>query len=186
MSEPENPWETIKENLVFQNPYLTVWVNDVIRPDGEPGSHFRLSRGRTNQIVAVDERGGIIIVGQWRYATGRYSWELPGGHIDDDEGVLRAAEREFGEEVEGGGSNWEELGTIDLLNGAFTDKVDILFTSYTSSSEEASGKEEEGIDNQRIVSPQEFVAMVHRGEISNPPSIAGFFLYATKKLSVLS
>src|SRR5450756_2456063 len=32
-----NPWRRVARRVAYENPWLTVWHDDVIRPDGAPG-----------------------------------------------------------------------------------------------------------------------------------------------------
>ena len=37
MSDPSNPWTTLSRRLVYENPWIRVREDQVLRPDGQPG-----------------------------------------------------------------------------------------------------------------------------------------------------
>ena len=70
----------------------------------------RLSNGRTTTLDIVRHRGSVvlipqpspdhvILIRQYRYAIGRWIWELPAGTLDPGERPLTAARRECAEEI---------------------------------------------------------------------------------------
>lgn len=70
----------------------------------------RLSNGRTATLDIVRHRGSVvlipqpspdevILIRQFRYAIGRWIWELPAGTLDPGEGARAAARRECEEEI---------------------------------------------------------------------------------------
>jgi 8-oxo-dGTP pyrophosphatase MutT (NUDIX family) len=50
-------------------------------------------------VVALDDLGRVLLVGQYRYTLGQYSWELPAGGSAEDEEPQAAALRELEEET---------------------------------------------------------------------------------------
>ncbi len=68
--------------VAYENPWITVWHDEVARPDGSPGIygvvHFANLAGG---VVAFDDDDRIVLVGQHRYTLGRDSWEIPEGGV---------------------------------------------------------------------------------------------------------
>lgn len=78
-------------------------------------------------IVAVDDLDRVALVGQWRYAVNRYSWEVPrGGSHPGETDMFEVARRELAEETGVLAANWRELGPVDVCNGV-ADDVQTLF-----------------------------------------------------------
>ena len=74
------PWTTLKEELRYRSPWIEVSQHEVIDPGGREGIygviHFvNLAIG----VVPLDEAFNTWIVGQYRYPTQHYSWEIPEG-----------------------------------------------------------------------------------------------------------
>jgi ADP-ribose pyrophosphatase len=95
-----DPFTVVASRTAYQNPWIEVEHQDVLRPDGQPGVygivHFA---NRAVAILALEANGDIWLVGQWRRPTNMYSWELPEGGVPFDEDLANGAARELEEEV---------------------------------------------------------------------------------------
>src|SRR5918912_1237343 len=114
--EKTNPWLTLHSKQVYDNAWISVREDAVIRPDGERGIygvvHFKnIAIG----ILAIED-GFTYLVGQYRYPLEQYSWEIPEGGCAEDEDPLRAAQRELEEETGLRAGVWEKLGEAHLPN----------------------------------------------------------------------
>src|SRR5262249_13754506 len=102
MTEPDrsNPWTTLAGRAVYENPWIKVRENQVIRPDGARGIygvvHFK---HRAVGVLPVDEQGRVWLVGQYRYPLGVFCWEIPKGGGHGDETPEDTARRELREET---------------------------------------------------------------------------------------
>jgi 8-oxo-dGTP pyrophosphatase MutT (NUDIX family) len=119
----------VARRVAYENPWLTVWHDDVIRPDGAPGIygivHFV---NRAIGVLAIDDRDRVLLVGQYRYPLDEYSWEIPEGGGGPDESALDAARRELVEETGFRAGTWRELGRAALSNSV-TDELAIFFVA---------------------------------------------------------
>lgn len=78
--DPSNPWKTVSTRPIYDNPWISVREDDVIRPDGRPGIYGVVSyKNRAIGVLPVDETGDVWLVGQYRYTIDEYSWENPRG-----------------------------------------------------------------------------------------------------------
>jgi 8-oxo-dGTP pyrophosphatase MutT (NUDIX family) len=113
--------------VAYENPWLTVWHDEVTRPDGSAGIygvvHFaNVAVG----VVALDEHDRIVLVGQHRYTVDSGSWEIPEGGVPMDEDPLDGARRELREETGVAAGTWQELGRMDLSNSV-TDERAVMY-----------------------------------------------------------
>lgn len=171
-----NPWKTLSSEVAYKSKWISIRHDEVIRPDGKPGTYDVLERPRSNQIIALNCRGEVCLVGQWRYPTGRYSWELPGGANDEGEDDLSTAKRELHEETGLVSKRWTYVGNFSLLNGITPALVDVWLAEeaeQTNFNEAA----EEGICRVITIPVDEVRSMIHRGEIENSAAIASFYRY---------
>jgi 8-oxo-dGTP pyrophosphatase MutT (NUDIX family) len=125
--EQENPWTTQESRLVYENPWIAVREDRVIRPDGRPGIygvvHFK---NRAIGVLPVDERGRIWLVGQYRYPLDCYSWEIPEGGAPAGEPPEETARRELREETGLTAGHLELIATSHLSNSA-TDELALIY-----------------------------------------------------------
>ncbi|MBV9122793.1 MAG: NUDIX hydrolase [Planctomycetes bacterium] len=112
-----NPWTRLSRRLAYQNPWIMVYEDQVLRPDGQPGIygvvHFR---NRAVAIVALDDQDRVLLVGQYRYPLDQYSWEIPEGGASHEEEPLAAAQRELQEETGFSAGRWQVLLRAHLSN----------------------------------------------------------------------
>jgi 8-oxo-dGTP pyrophosphatase MutT (NUDIX family) len=110
--EGPNPWRTRSTRVIYDNGRLRLCEDQVIQPDGEPGSYTYLELDwPVVAIVPVSDDGSVYLVRQWRYPWRRNSWEIPAGQGEPGELPLDGAKRELAEEVGMQAANWESLGT---------------------------------------------------------------------------
>ncbi len=63
-------------------------------------------------VIPLTKDRKVILVKQFRFGIGDYTWEIPGGMIDKGELPATAVQRELREETGYAGSHWEYLGKI--------------------------------------------------------------------------
>lgn len=123
------PWTRRARGVAYENAWITVWHDDVIRPDGAPGVygvvHFaNVAAG----VLALDELDRVLLVGQHRYALDTYSWEIPEGGVPAGETALDGARRELLEETGVEATGWRELARVHLSNSV-SDELAVLFVA---------------------------------------------------------
>lgn len=171
MIKKENPWKRTGSRPIYENPWFSFREDSVIRPDGSPGIYGVLEIGTSAGIVAVNEQDQIMLVGQWRYIHGKYSWEIPTGGIEgENESPLDVAKRELQEETGLSAKRWEALGTIDNSNGATDDVAHLFYASdLTQTTQNLDATED---ITTRWVDFDEAFQMVMDGQITESCSVA--------------
>ena len=124
-----NPWKTLRSRIAYENEWLRLREDEVLRPDGQPGIYGVVEIRPSVGVLAFNDKGEVAIVGQWRYTLGRYTYEIVrGGSADGETDMLGVARRELREETGFEATRWEELGAVDVCNGVTTD-VQHLFVA---------------------------------------------------------
>jgi 8-oxo-dGTP pyrophosphatase MutT (NUDIX family) len=177
----QNPWKTITSRTAYENAWLRVREDQVIRPDGKPGLYGVVEIRPSVGVVALNQRDEIVLVGQWRYALNRYSWEIPrGGSLAEEKDMLQAAQRELAEEAGVIAEHWEPLGQVDVGNGVLDD-VQSLYLATDLSATNTNFDPEEDISI--VWKPfEEAVTMAMDGTITEVCSIAAILRVAMMRL----
>jgi len=176
------PWIRRSRREAYENPWLTVFHDEVTRPDGQPGIygvvHFHNAAAG---IVVLDERDRVLLVGQHRYTLDAYSWEIPEGGVAPDEDPLEGARRELREETGVEAEEWIELARYDLSNSV-TDERGMLYlaTRLTHGTADPDPTEDLAI---RWVPFAEALAMTIDGRITDAISIVGIQRVALTRLA---
>ncbi len=177
MSTPSNPWKTLGSRIAYENAWIRIREDRVIRPYGHEGIYGVVEMRPSVGVIAVNEAREVVLVGQWRYPLGRYSWEIPRGGSGPGELDLEAvARRELQEEAGVQAHRWQPLGAVDLNNGVTSD-VEHLFLATDLKMCDRSLDPEEELEV-RWVPFETAVQMALDGRITEVCSIAGIFMAA--------
>lgn len=127
INENQNPWKTLKTEIVYDNNWITVFHNEVITPGNTNGIYGKVHfKNYAIGIVPVDDEGYTYLVGQYRYAIDTYSWEIPEGGGGVGNNKLDAARRELLEETGIIARKWELLSILHTSNSA-TDETAFIY-----------------------------------------------------------
>ena len=125
----ENPWKRLSSRVVYQNAWITVREDQVIRPDGKPGIYGVVETRIAAGVAAITENRELYLVGQFRYPTNEYSWEIIEGGTDGGESALSGAQRELKEEAGITAAHWEQLGGEIHLTNCHSSEIGVLFAT---------------------------------------------------------
>jgi 8-oxo-dGTP pyrophosphatase MutT (NUDIX family) len=177
----DNPWKTLSSRAVYENPWIGVREDSVIRPDGSPGIygvvHFK---NRAVGVLPVDRDGAIWLVGQYRYPLDAYSWEIPEGGSPETESPEQTARRELREETGLLAGRLELVATSHLSNSV-CDELGYVFraTELSEGADEQEGTERIVV---RRVKWEEAWQMLKAGEITDSLSVIAILHEAVRRL----
>lgn len=124
------PWRRHARREVYRNPWLTLWHDEVQRPDGSAGIYGVVHFENTAVgVVAVDGQDRVALVSQHRYTLDRLSWEIPEGGARPDEDPLEGARRELREETGATAGTWRHLGTCHLSNSVTDEHAELYLAT---------------------------------------------------------
>ncbi len=66
MDDFSNPWQTLSRREIYENAWISVRENQVVRPDGNAGIYGVVSmKNRAVGVVPLHADGTVTLVGQW-------------------------------------------------------------------------------------------------------------------------
>ena len=172
MEPTRSPWTRRASRVVYDNPWIRVRDDRVIRPDGQPGVYGVVEmKSWAVGIVPLTDDGDTFLVGQYRYTLDLYSWEIPEGGASKLATPLDSARRELREETGIAAARWTYLGEAHLSNSV-TDEVGCVFLAEGLAFGDAEPEETEELRVRRLPFA-EAVAMALVGEISDALAVIG-------------
>ncbi len=156
-------------------------VDTVRFPDGSTGQLELIRHPGAAAIVpcASDPPGAdptILLIRQYRYATGGQLWEIPAGTLDPGEDPEACARRELMEETGVTAARLQRLTSIWTTPG-FTDEVIHLYLATGLTTGEPSRERDEFIE----VVPQPLsrvLALIREGEIRDAKTVVAILYMA--------
>lgn len=167
-----NPWKTLSTRIVYENPWIRVREDQVLRPDGKQGIYGVVECATATGVVALSESNEVYLVGQYRYPINLYSWEIVEGAAEQGEDPRSAVARELREEAGLVATELIQLGPQFYLSNCHSSEVAVIFLARGLTQVEAQPDGTEVLQIQKVALP-EALEMVHRGEISDSMSIIG-------------
>jgi ADP-ribose pyrophosphatase len=177
MTAPKNPWQTLSVREVYDNPWIRVTAENVIKPSGNPGVYGKVSfKNLACGIIPLADNGDTWLVGQYRYTLDVYSWEIPMGGVPRSHGLLAGAQRELKEETGLAAARWELLLECHVSN-SITDEVGVVYVAQELTEGEPEFDDTEDLQVQRLPF-SDALKMAVSGDITDLLSVAGLLKLA--------
>jgi ADP-ribose pyrophosphatase len=165
----------ISSKLEFKCPIFTVSEDEAAEPGGFHIRRAIVHHGGSAVMLAVDEKGRILLVRQYRLAAQASIWELPAGRLDPGETALAAARRELAEETGYRARKWTKLVSFYASPGYVAEKMTIYAATGLTAGE-ATPMEDERIECHWFT-PPELDAGIQKGKIIDGKTMIGFLAW---------
>lgn len=170
--------KTLKSQEIFRGRIVNLRVDTVLLPDQRQSTREVIEHVPAVAIVALDDKGNIIMVRQFRKPVEEVLLEIPAGLMDSGEEPLISAKRELREETGLTASHWEKILSYYSTPG-FTNECLHLYLATGLSQGEVEPDEDEFVE---IVSMplEKAYDMIFKGQVKDGKSIIGI-QYAMQK-----
>lgn len=172
LPQGENPYFTLSSELLHERTYVR-FMKDTVQIDELKKDYSYMDVDDSVGIVALNEKGEIALVGQWRYPIKEYRWEIPAGMAEPGETPLQNAQRELMEEAGVRALKWTELGSFQM-DGSKMNQQNHLFLAEELTVGDNAPMIDEKIE--RLWIPlKEALALVESGELRDGFTVIALF-----------
>lgn len=161
----------LDSKTIFRGKILNLRVDTVELPDGRKAKREIVEHSGAVIIVPVRQDGHLLLVRQYRHATGRITLELPAGNIEPGEELEASALRELQEETGYEANELVRLCSVYSTPGFSDEELHIFFASSLNLLKQ-------NLDDDEFVEVlavpwEQAINMVWSGEICDAASVAG-------------
>jgi 8-oxo-dGTP pyrophosphatase MutT (NUDIX family) len=167
------PYTIKSSKTLHRDEFIELRVDEVIRPNGEPGRYATARMVPGVAVLPLDKEGFVYLVKQFRYAVGKDCVEAVAGAIDGGEGPEEAARRELHEELGIEAAEMSALGMVDAITSQ-ADSPSHLFLARGLSFKERDPDDTERLEPVKVKF-DEAVRMAMGGEITQATSAVLIF-----------
>jgi 8-oxo-dGTP pyrophosphatase MutT (NUDIX family) len=174
MDDP-NPWKKLSSKIVYKNPWIKIYEDEVIKPDGSRGIYGYMDSRDSVVIVALNEKHEVYVIQGFSYPASKWAWILPGGG-GDNEDPLTASKRELLEETGITAEHWGLLGETRVCNGLMSERMAVVLARGLTWNKRPEADDAGLISNGKFVSFDEIDKMIKRNEIDDSQTMTGLYL----------
>jgi len=175
VKQPNKKAKVLASEVLFEGKSFGVRRDELIEPTGVRTVREVVTHPGSVVVLPVRPDGKIVLVRQYRHATGQYLWELVAGRMEPGENPKKGAARELAEET---GYRAKKLTVFLQLfptPGFLEEKMYVLLAEGLTPGEARPEEDEKLVVN--AYSKKELEQMIRSGSMRDAKSIAGLLFY---------
>ena len=179
--EDSIPEPVLSSEIVYNGKIVNLARKQIRMNNGKTTVRDVIEHPGSVAIVPLLDDRRIVLIRQFRLATGSFIWEIPAGTLEKDESPEACAKRELEEETGFQCGSLDPLFNCYLAPGYSTELMHLYLARDLKKTTQHI--EEDEIITIHEVSPNEALQMIGRGDIRDSKTIGDIsFLLATGKL----
>lgn len=173
------PRDRRERTEIYRGRVISLWVETTTRADGASLRWEIVDHPGAVAILALDDRGQVLLVRQHRAPIDRELLELPAGTLKEGEAPQACAQRELAEETGHQAERWELLAECFSTPGFSNERVWIYLAQNLSETGAPAPEADEELEVLRVPR-DEVLAMLDRGQIRDAKTMLGLLLLNRK------
>lgn len=181
-AHPVHPFSerVVASRVLHRGRYLTFRIDTVERPDGSRAERDICGHPGAVAILALDAADRVLLVRQFRLATGGVLLEVPAGTLEVDptgisEDPAVAARRELEEETGQRASDWRRIGSFWTAPGFATEEMHLFLARDLRTVRETLGEDDDERLSLERVPFEAAIGLAESGEIRDAKSLVALF-----------
>jgi ADP-ribose pyrophosphatase len=175
VKQPNKKAKILRSEVIFEGKSFGVRRDELIEPTGVQTMREVVTHPGSVVVLPVRPDGKIVLVRQYRHATGQYLWELVAGRMEKGENPKQGAARELIEETGYRAKKITVFLDIFPTPGFLEERMYLLLAEGLTAGE-AEPEEDEKLIVQAY-SRKQLEEMIRIGKMRDAKSIAGLLFY---------
>jgi ADP-ribose pyrophosphatase len=167
--------QVLKSEVIYEGKAFGVRRDELIEPSGVRTVREVVTHPGSVVVLPVLPDGRIVLVRQYRHATGQYLWELVAGRMEPGEDPKAGAARELMEETGYRGKKFSVFLDVFPTPGFLEERMYLLLAEGLTAGE-AQPEEDEKL-SVGTYTRRHLEKMIRSGELRDAKSIAGLLFY---------
>jgi len=172
--------QVVGSEIVHRGRYLEFRVDTIERADGSRGTRDVVGHPGAVAVLALDARGRLLLVRQWRIPARQALLEIPAGTLDIEDGGTEdpdvAVRRELEEETGHRATTWRRLASFWTAPGFASELMHLYLATgldgVADDDDRLTPDEDERLELSRVTIDEALV-LVDTGVISDAKTILG-------------
>jgi len=170
--------KTITTRLLHKGRSFSFKTDEVELPNGKKTTRDIVDHPGAVAIVPVLDDGRIVLVRQYRYATGKDLLEIPAGTLERGEAPDTCARRELKEETGYTAGSMKKILSMYMAPGYSNEVIHLYLATELKAGKQ--GTEEDESITCELYGPDELLGMMEKNVIEDAKTIAGVLSYLTR------
>ena len=170
--------KTINSKLLQKGKHFSFKIDKVQLPNGKTVTRDIVDHPGAVAIVPILDDGRILLVKQFRYATGKELLEIPAGTLEEGEAPDTCARRELREETGYTAGSMKKIISLYVAPGYSNELIHIYFATNLKLGEKKT-EEDEDITTEAY-GCDELLDMIEKNTIVDAKTVAGVLSYLTR------
>ena len=167
-------WKVLSSKKVYKNKWMTVTEDEVVTDFGEKLTYGVVHKKPFALIIPWDGKN-FTLVGQYRHAIQKFSWEFPQGHFEHNS-IEQTAKTELKEETGILADSIAMIGQFYLGPGYNSQECKVFLAEHLTKGEPHLEKGEKGMKIMKVTL-DELEEMIKIGKMEDGPSLSAWSIF---------